>query len=149
MTKSAVPEKVRAFVASQKFAVLSTSAMGQPYASLVAFAENCDLTGLFFATRRATHKYENLADDPCVALLVDNRTNTDADLQGEQTLTILGVCTELADAERAAAAEEYCVKHPGLTAFVSGADCALMRLDVGTYCLVDQFEHVEEWCPHA
>ena len=66
---------------AQSLAVLSTQQEGQPYASLVAFASNDDLTRLYFATTRSTRKFANIMKDSRVAMLIDNRSNNPADFQ--------------------------------------------------------------------
>jgi nitroimidazol reductase NimA-like FMN-containing flavoprotein (pyridoxamine 5'-phosphate oxidase superfamily) len=65
--------------ASQKLAVLSSFGNEQPYASLVAFAFTEDLQHLIFATTRSTRKFANLSSESRVALLIDNRSNTEKD----------------------------------------------------------------------
>jgi hypothetical protein len=45
-------------LAAQPLGVLATSMAGQPYTSLVAFVADADLRQVWFATERATRKYQ-------------------------------------------------------------------------------------------
>ena len=129
---------------SQGLGVLSTYGQGRPYASLVAFTANGDLKELIFATSRATRKYANLAAHPHVALLVDSRSNRDADIHEAMAATACGGVEEVPEKERAAYLERYLSKHPHLKDFVLAPSCALFRIRVNTYYLVQQFQKVFE-----
>ena len=145
MGESDVQLRLRELTASQSFAVLSTHDAGQPYASLVAFAAGADLTTLHFATTRATRKYANLSADPRVALLMDSRCNSAADVSNAVAATATGVSHELSGDEHSTALALYLEKHPYLESFVTAPTCALLRVDVNTYYVVDRFQHVVEW----
>jgi nitroimidazol reductase NimA-like FMN-containing flavoprotein (pyridoxamine 5'-phosphate oxidase superfamily) len=141
----AMKDRLRLLLESQQFAVLATHTAGQPYASLVAFAASADMATLYFATNRATRKYANVSSDPRVALLIDDRSNTAADVQAAVAATATGVCREAGAGEREAALLLYLAKHPHLEGFVRAPDCALLRVNVEAYCLVDRFQHVVAW----
>ena len=143
--EDALQQTLRDLTASQRFAVLSTHTSGQPYASLVAFAAGEDLRTLIFATTRATRKYANLSADHRVALLIDSRSNSATDISSAVAATATGVCQELSGHEHAAALALYLEKHPHLESFVTAPTCALLQVDVGTYYVVDRFQHVVEW----
>ncbi len=145
MTENAVQRTLRDLTESQRFAVLSTHTSGQPYASLVAFAVGKDLGTLLFATTRATRKYANLSADHRVALLIDSRSNSATDVSNAVAATATGVCHELGGDEYAAALALYLQKHPHLESFVTAPTCALLQVDVGTYYVVNRFQHAVEW----
>lgn len=127
---------------SQKLAVLSTHRKGQPYASLVVFAATDDLKQILFATTRATRKYDNIMQDPRVALLIDSRTNMNADVHGAIAVTATGKAEEVKDKE--AFLKIYLSKHPHLKDFVHSPTCALLRVKVDTYYMVSKFQKVLE-----
>ena len=129
---------------SQKLAVLSTHNAGQPYASLVSFAPNAELTQLLFATTRSTRKYANLTSDERAAMLIDNRSNEETDIHSAMAVTATGFVKEISDAERAEALPPYLEKHPYLKAFVNSPSCAFLKLTVKTYHLVRRFQNVVE-----
>jgi len=129
---------------SQRLSVLSTHNAGQPYASLVSFAAEPDLSKLLFATTRSTRKYTNLSSDPRAAMLVDNRSNEDADIHSAVAVTATGVVGEVSRTERREALPLYLLKHPYLKDFVNSPSCAFLKMTVKTYYLVRRFQNVVE-----
>jgi len=130
---------------NQKFTVLSTSDAGQPYNSLVAFTASPDLTGIVFATERATRKYANLTADPRVSLLMDNRTNRAADFQRATAVTAIGTARELGMDERVSLERAFLLRFPDLTEFVKLPDCALMNVEISKYYVVSRFQQMMVW----
>ena len=140
----AMKEKVRELFETQKLAVLSTQREGQPYTTLVAFAASPDLKYLYFATTRATRKYANLSADSRVAMLMDNRSNEVADFRRAMAVTAVGRAEEEDDQEKDAITHIYLAKHPHLRDFVKSPTCALLRVGVSTYYVVNRFQEVRE-----
>jgi len=68
-------DTLRTLLKTQPLAVMVTQQGGHPYTSLVAFAASEDLRRIVFVTSRATTKYRNLFDAPCVSLLIDSRSD--------------------------------------------------------------------------
>jgi len=135
---------------SQKLAVLATHNRGQPYGSLVSFAATKDLKELFFATTRSTRKYANLKKDTRVAMVIDNRENTERDLHKAMAVTVTGKAEEARPGEEEVYFSIYLDKHPYLKDFVKSPTCALLIVKVDTYYLVRRFQevtelHVEDW----
>ncbi|MGD2125989.1 MAG: pyridoxamine 5'-phosphate oxidase family protein [Desulfobacteraceae bacterium] len=139
-----IRKRLKDLLNSQKLGVLATHSKRQPYASLVAIVATEDLKHLLFATTRSTRKYENLARDPRVAVLVDSRSNQDADIHNAMAATATGGAEEVPQSEREAYLEIYLSKHPHLKDFVSSPTCALIRVKVDTYFLVSRFQRVLE-----
>ena len=137
--------QVRALLGSQRFAVLSTRQKGgHPYASLVAFRVAPDLEQIVFCTLRATRKYANISSDGRVALLVDNRSNEETDLQQASAVTVLGACEESQGEERKELSELFLARHPSMAEFVRSPSCAVMKVGVRSYYLVTRFQNVIE-----
>ena len=88
--RGTIEGKIASLLKSKKFAVLSTINDGQPYASLVAFVGDTDLKIIFFATQRSTQKFKNIKANKRIALLVENTTNTETDINDAMALTIMG-----------------------------------------------------------
>ncbi len=84
----------------QNLAVLSKHNTGHPYASLVSFTATPDLKQLLFATTRSTRKFVNLTSDARAAMLVDNRSNEEADIHAAMAVTSAGVVREISKTER-------------------------------------------------
>jgi len=138
-------EKLGKLFFATKLSVLATDHDGSPYTSLVAFAASDDLREILFATSRDTRKYRYLQDNSRVALLVDNRSNLVEDFRDAMAVTILGRATELTGAERDHSLSIYSEKLPDLAEFVSSLSCALFRVKVSSYSLVEEFEKVSEY----
>jgi nitroimidazol reductase NimA-like FMN-containing flavoprotein (pyridoxamine 5'-phosphate oxidase superfamily) len=130
--------------ADQKLAVLATHSDGQPYANLMAFVASADLKSLFFATTRSTRKFANMASDNRVAMLMDNRSNSEKDFHQAVTVTATGTAREIATRDKKRVQKLYAAKHPHLKDFVSSPNCALMRMKVETYYIVTRFQNVME-----
>ena len=141
---SQLKEFLRDLFASQRLAVLATQRKSQPYGSLVAFIATNDLRHLLFATTRATRKYANLSKNPRIAMVVDSRSNQEADFHQAAAVTATGVVKEMVGPEKKRFQKLYLSKHPYLKEFVSSPTCALLRMDVETYYVVRQFQNVME-----
>ncbi len=140
-------EQIKKLFDAQKLGVLSTQGQGQPYASLIAFAAGADLAHLYFATTRATRKFDNLTRHPQAAMLVDNRSNSAADFRQAMAVTAVGLVSEVAVSEKEAALELYLAKNPQLEEFVSAPTSAFLALLVERYFLVTSFQNVSELTP--
>jgi hypothetical protein len=119
--------------ATQRFCVLATQGQGQPYGSLVAFAETDDLKQLVFATRRESRKFVNLISDPRVALVIDSRSNSDSDFRNAVAITALGPAHVAAGGERERLAGVYLAKHPSLAEFIGSPEMAICSVQVEDY----------------
>jgi hypothetical protein len=119
--------------AAQRFCVLATQGEGQPYGSLVAFAETSELKQLVFATHRDSRKFSNLTSDPRVALVIDSRSNNDLDFSNAVAITALGPAHEAAGGERERLAGVYLAKHPSLVGFVGSPEVAVCSVEVADY----------------
>lgn len=145
MTESdTIAERLRQLFQTQRLGVLASQNEGQPHTSLIAFAATADLRHLVFATTKATRKYANLQADARVALLVDNRSNRDADFHEAMAVTAYGRALELSGDEREGYLELYLGKHPHLREFANAPSCALVAVAVRTYSVVERFQHVIE-----
>ncbi len=134
---------LKGLFAKQRLAVLATLDRKQPYGNLVAFIATDGLEYLLFATTRTTRKYANISRNPRIAMVVDSRSNREADFQKAAAVTAIGVVKEMEGPERKRFKNLYLKKHPYLKEFVSSPDCALLRMDVETYYVVRQFQNVE------
>ena len=137
-------ERLRALLESQRLAVLATHREGQPYGSLVSFVATEDMKQVLFATTRSTRKYENLTADARVALLIDNRSNQDSDIHEATAVTATGRADEIDGADKERFLRLYLERHPHLQDFVNSPTCALLRVRVETYYLVNRFQEVTE-----
>lgn len=140
-------EALKKVLTEQRFAVLATHNEGQPHGSLVAFAASSDFRNLYFATIRETRKYGNMARDPRVALVADDRMNRESDLKRAVAVTAVGEAREITGKERTEAAAAFLYRHGGLTDFLENPRCALMKVSVAKYFVVSEFGNVTEEIP--
>ncbi len=97
-----------------------------------------------FATYRETRKHANLLANPCVSLLIDNRTNESVDYHDAVAISAQVTVSEVDGARRTELLQLYLRKHPQLRDFVTAADCVLLKLEVETNYAVSQFQNVVE-----
>ena len=137
-------EFLKDLFSSQRLAVLATQSRGRPYGNLVAFMATDDLKYLLFATTRATRKFVNISKNPKVAMVVDNRSNEESDFHQAAAVTATGVVKEVEGPEKERFQKLYLSKHPYLKDFVSSPTCALLKVEVETYTIVNRFQNVME-----
>jgi nitroimidazol reductase NimA-like FMN-containing flavoprotein (pyridoxamine 5'-phosphate oxidase superfamily) len=141
-----IQKAIETLFSGQLLAVLSTSSPdGHPYASLVCVVAEEDLSGIYFATSRATRKFSNLTAEPRAAMLVDNSQNRKSDIYEAMAVTAVGTAQEISGPEAEAARSSYCRRHPQLESFVSAPTTALIRMEVNVYYLVNRFQKVMEY----
>lgn len=143
-TDPVTEQALRSLLDSQRLAVLATHSVEGPYCSLVAFVVSEDLRQLVFATSRNTRKYARLAEDGRVALLVDSRENEESDFHNAAAVTVQGTAAEVPPDQVDAVRRTYLARHPYLADFLASPSCALLRVQVRSYILVDHFQHVME-----
>ena len=135
-------ELIKRLLASQRFAVITTQAEGQPYSNLIAFAEADNVSSLLFVTGRDTKKYSNAISNKRVAILIDNRTNQAADLNNAIAITALGTIEEVSPDQEGHFSTIYISKHPQLEDFLHKPSNVLMRVAITDY-IVASFESVK------
>ncbi len=137
---------IESLFSGQLLAVLSTCGTdGHPYASLVCVVAEADLSGIYFATSRATRKFANLTAEPRAALLVDNSQNRKSDIYEAMAVTAIGSVREVGGPEAEAVRSLYTRRHPQLETFVTAPSTAMLCLGVTTYYLVNRFQKVMEY----
>ena len=129
---------------SQRFGVLASRIGDGPYTSLVAFVAAKDLSYLLFATTRATRKYANITKNASVAMLIDTRTNTEADFRNAAAVTALGIAREIDVAATPNLLERYVSRHPHLKVFATAESSALFKISIERYFIVQRFQNVME-----
>jgi hypothetical protein len=77
-------------------------------------------------------------------MLMDNRTNEVADFRWAMAVTAVGRAEEIGEQEKDNIMAIYLAKHAHLRDFVSSPSCALFRVRVRTYYMVNRFQEVKE-----
>ncbi len=137
-------EQITTLFGSQMLAVLSTQSRDQPYASLVAFAADDNLEHIFFLTPTTTRKYENLIDNPKVAILVNNSVNKADDIHNAVSVTGIGTAAVVETSDKTQLLNMYLKKHPHLKGFSKAPTTAFICIAMKRYFMVNQFQNVIE-----
>ncbi len=141
-----VPDRLKFLNKTERHAVLATAFQGKPYASIVAFALTKDMKGAIFATPKKTRKYKNLMKNKHVALLIDNRKNTDKDYMGTESVSIIGRASTVRRGKRRGVLSKVLTrKHPLLREFVNSSSTALILVEIVRCLHVSKFQTVSEW----
>jgi nitroimidazol reductase NimA-like FMN-containing flavoprotein (pyridoxamine 5'-phosphate oxidase superfamily) len=134
---------IKELLSTQRLAVVATPSDGQPYTNLVAFACSDSIWDIVFATRKDTNKFRNLSKDPRTSLLIDDRNNSPEDIYRARVVTAMGLSKEILNSERERIEKIYLNKHPYLEEFIRDPLCALIKLWVDHYIVVEQFSVVK------
>ena len=121
----------------QNTAVLGTCFMEIPRCSQVPFAVSEDLRTIVIITAQNTAKYENMAANPNVSLLVAAPAAEEATLQA---LTVTVFVVKPKGARKSQAMALFIRKHPELRTTASSPDTALVELKVDRYGLIADFQ---------
>lgn len=118
--------------------VLSTSRADEPYASLMAYATEEDLSALYMVTERETRKWTNLAKNPKLAVLIDDRESAlSGDRAAARALTIGGLHDPVTDPEeRGHILRLMAARHPQLHDFLRSPTAEIIRLRPRWFLLV-------------
>ena len=139
---SEAKELLRKVVRAQRFAVLATLSNQQPYSNLVAFAVSDDLRQIVFATNRDSQKYRNILLNDRVALLIDNRSNSQSDFTSALAITVIGIAGELTGEVRDDLVQSYLNMHTSLKEFLNKPDIAIISVLVTDY-IIARFDSVK------
>jgi len=77
-------------------------------------------------------------------MVIDNRSNKEGDFHEAIAVTAIGTAKEVSGPEKEQLKALYLAKHPGLFDFIQSPACALLKIEVGTYYIVRQFQQVME-----
>jgi hypothetical protein len=77
-------------------------------------------------------------------MLVDNRSNEAVDFRQSIAVTATGKVAEVERHEARGLVRAYLAKNPHLEEFLSSPTCALLRIRVEKYYLVQRFQNVVE-----
>jgi nitroimidazol reductase NimA-like FMN-containing flavoprotein (pyridoxamine 5'-phosphate oxidase superfamily) len=133
---------IAALLSEQKLAVIATMSADHPYCNLVAYTPSNDLRTILFVTPRRSTKFENLSRNPCVSLLVDNRSQAGSDAQTGMAVTGIGTVVAIRDQDAEAFRQEHARRHAALAEFILSPDCAPVHIRVSRYILVSKLRAV-------
>jgi len=131
---------LRQVLTTQYFAVLNTVGEGLPHSNLVSFAVTDDLRSLVFVTRRNTRKYTNMRENQDISLLVDNRSNSPADVSEAVAVEVIGTAHD--DTGNSFLKALLIDRHPQLRPFIEAPESAIMVVRVKEY-IISGFDETE------
>jgi heme iron utilization protein len=148
LVRRSVRDRIRKLLVSQRFAILCTQGMEQPYASIVGFAASHDLKYIYFSTPKTTRKYRLLTRCSKVAIQADNRSHFPEKFMSVESVTATGKAGEIKGMKESLAVADILQKrHPYLKSFFHSPTCALIRVRVLRYLHVSRFQEVGQWIP--
>ena len=142
-TRNGLKQRVRRFLTLQKIAVLATGDKKGLYQSLVAFTVSADLKQIVFATERGTRKYANMKAKPAVALLVDDRVNTNNDFYKTTAITISGKAVEIGGGDGIRLLKKHIDRHRRIRDFLKSEKCVIFRITTKAFYVITSFKNVE------
>jgi heme iron utilization protein len=148
LVRGPVQDRIRKLLVSQRFAILCTQGLAQPYASIVGFAVSHDLKYIYFSTPKTTRKYRLLTRCSKVAIQMDNRSQFPQKFMSVESVTATGKAGEIKSRKESLAVADILQKrHPYLKSFFYSPTCALIRVRVLRYLHVSKFQEVGQWIP--
>ncbi len=139
---------VEKLLGTERFAILCTQGLAQPYASIVGFAASKDLKCIYFSTPKTTRKYRFLTRCSKVAIQADNRSHFQKKFMSIESVTAIGKAAEIKGRkEYLQIAALLQKRHPYLKSFFHSPTCALIRIRVLRYLHVSRFQEVGQWIP--
>ncbi len=121
---------------SQTTGVLATEKNHLPYANLVAFSYSPDCKFIYFVTPRGTRKYENIAANRNVAILIDSRKNNPLEFHASLAVTGIGTASELSAEALTRHIELHRERLPGLDEFICSPSIVLFQIEIERYIIV-------------
>jgi nitroimidazol reductase NimA-like FMN-containing flavoprotein (pyridoxamine 5'-phosphate oxidase superfamily) len=140
--KDKIKQKIKHILKSQLYGVLATSYKNQPYTSLLAFVASEDITSIYVATGKSTHKYKNVNENEKVAFFIDTRANNNFDVNTAYTLTVFAKAKERNRNEIPHIKKLYLSKHPHLNSFIHSKNVEFVQFKVSKFSFVERFQNV-------
>jgi nitroimidazol reductase NimA-like FMN-containing flavoprotein (pyridoxamine 5'-phosphate oxidase superfamily) len=141
-------DDVRKLLEYQQFAVLATQGEGITVASLITFASSFDLKNIVFVTPRDTGKFNQIARNENISLLVDDRSLQQDSINKISALTITGKARILSNEKEILEWSELLLKkHLNLKLFLEASTSAIILIEVVQYHYVKRFQEIWEWAP--
>jgi heme iron utilization protein len=142
--------EIKGLCQDQPFAVLATQDEDQPYVSLISFAISDDLKQIVFSTPSKTRKFNQIAGNNKVSLMVDNRSQQPESINLICGVTITGqarVLNDLSEIEKWG--QVLTTRHSYLQKFVESPTSNLILVEATGFFYVRRFQEVYQWAPES
>jgi len=121
---------------AQELLVLATASQGVPHTSLMAYLAAPDGREVLMTTLSGTRKWANLAANPEVSLLVDERRRA-ADAANLRALTVAGTFVPAQGEQERALLRRLAAARPLLGAIANAPQARIIRVRVRAFQLLD------------
>ena len=132
-------EKMKDLVKRKDICVLATVADNKPHCSLMAYVTDDECREIYMVTGRSTTKFQNIAHNPSVSLLMDTREEHVGDRRSDaQALTVSGVFEDITDDNMKRNIQERLLKrHPHLRDLLKEQDAEIIRIKITSFLLLE------------
>ena len=131
-----MPEEMKALAREKNSCVLATIAGTKPYCSLMAYVTNGACTEIYMVTHRQTQKYQNLAANPAVSLLIDTRDTSPR--SAARAMTVEGIFQKIEDpAKEKKVRRKLFSAHPHLNEFMGHPEAEVFQIKIKSFLLLN------------
>jgi nitroimidazol reductase NimA-like FMN-containing flavoprotein (pyridoxamine 5'-phosphate oxidase superfamily) len=129
-------EEMKALAREKNSCVLATIVDRKPYCSLMAYVTNTACTEIYMATHRNTQKFQNLAANPAVSLMIDTRDTSPR--TSARALTVEGVFQKITDTDKKKKVHRKLLSvHPHLDELMAHPECEVFQINIKSFLLLD------------
>jgi len=132
-----VNKKIEAILNTNYLCVLCTEHEGNPYCSLMTFTLGKDNKTLYMVAIADSKKYKNIALNPNVSILMDNRQSLGKTSKNEIISITFEGYYEAVDQEKSEEGKKILLeKHPDLYEIIQNPKCVLLSIRLKSYKLL-------------
>ncbi len=130
-------KKIEAILNTNYLCVLCTEHEGNPYCSLMTFTLGKDNKTLYMVAIADSKKYKNIALNPNVSILMDNRQSLGKTSKNEIISITFEGYYEAVDQEKSEEGKKILLeKHPDLYEIIQNPKCVLLSIRLKSYKLL-------------
>lgn len=125
-------ETMKDVMRSEDICVLATVSGSKPHCSLMAYITDDECRNIYMITHKHTTKYQNLAANPSVCLLIDTRLSDRGEKRRKaKALTVKGVFEKIEDPKKLITVRDnFLERHGHLTEFASQPDAEVFAVKI-------------------
>lgn len=130
--------KIERMIKENTLCVLATEGEGKPYCSLMTYMPDEELRMLYMVTTLDSKKFNNMANNSNVSVLVDNRQYLKGN-KGEQILSITfeGTYARVAQDLVEQIRGQFSERHPELVELFRNPECVVFGIKLYSYLLLN------------
>ncbi len=129
-------EEMKALAREKNSCVMATIVDNRPYCSLMAYVTNTACTEIYMVTHRQTQKFKNLAENPAVSLMIDNRDTSPR--TAARAMTVEGVFQKITDSTKQIEVRRKLLSaHPHIDEFMAHPEAEVFQINIKSFLLLD------------